>query len=123
MQLNIYKDYQALSDHTAEAILATVKTNPTAVLCFASGDTPRLTYELMAKKARNRNVDFTGCAFIGLDEWVGIPPQDAGSCRFFLEHQIFKPLNIQSSVCSFTNHCIKFQVAQSSSVRHIFTTV
>ncbi|MEP7108993.1 MAG: glucosamine-6-phosphate deaminase [Ferruginibacter sp.] len=97
MQLNIFKDYQTLSHHVAEAILETVKNNPTAVLCLATGDTPRFAYELMAKRGIAEKVDFTHCTFIGLDEWVGIPPQNKGSCRFFLESHIFKPLHIQAS--------------------------
>ncbi|MEP7141491.1 MAG: glucosamine-6-phosphate deaminase [Ferruginibacter sp.] len=95
MQLNIFKDYQTLSLHAAEAIVETVKSKPTAVLCFATGDTPRLAYELAAKKAINEKVDFTLCTFIGLDEWVGIPEQNTGSCRFFLENLVFQPLLIE----------------------------
>lgn len=97
MQLNIYKDYQSLSESTANTLIETVISNPTAVLCLATGDTPKLTYELLVNKAIERKVDFSRCTFIGLDEWVGIPPRIEGSCRFFLQSRIFGPLNIQES--------------------------
>lgn len=97
MQLNIYEDYPALSAHAADEIIAFVKNKQDAVLCLAAGDTPRLTYNLVAKKATAENVPFTGCTFIGLDEWVGIPPENEGSCHYFLQNHVFNPLNIPAS--------------------------
>lgn len=94
MQLNIYKDYAALSSQAADEIIGLLKSKPDAVLCLAAGDTPRLTYSLLAKKATQQNVEFSRCTFIGLDEWVGIPPQNEGSCHFFLQNQLFGPLHI-----------------------------
>ena len=97
MQLQIFKNYDELSFHAAERIIALVKNNPDAVLCLAAGDTPRLAYNLMSKKAIEEKVDFSRCTFIGLDEWVGIPPENEGSCCFFLRTNIFDPLHISSS--------------------------
>lgn len=94
MQLNIYKDYNTLSLNAAAEIIELVKNKPDAVLCLAAGDTPRLTYTLMVRKARDEKIDFTHCTFIGLDEWVGIPPENEGSCHFFLQTYIFKSLDI-----------------------------
>ena len=88
MQLNIYKDYETLSDHAATEIIKLVKSNPAAVLCLAAGDTPRRTYALTAQKAGNEKVDFGRCTFIGLDEWVGIPPTNEGSCHYFLQKNL-----------------------------------
>jgi len=97
MQLYIYKDYEALSLDAANEILATVKNNPAAVLCLATGDTPKLAYKILVEKALDEKIDFSACTFIGLDEWIGIPPDKEGSCRFFLESRIFKPLQIHHS--------------------------
>jgi galactosamine-6-phosphate isomerase len=97
MQLNIFKNYNELSIHAAEKIIELVKNKPDAVLCLAAGDTPQLTYNLMTKQAIEEKIDFTQCTFIGLDEWVGIPPENEGSCRFFLKANIFDPLHISSS--------------------------
>ena len=94
MQLNIYDSYETLSFHVADQIIALVSQKPDAVLCFASGDTPKLAYASMREKAMNDRVDFRRCTFIGLDEWEGIPPDNEGSCHYFLQQNIFKPLNI-----------------------------
>ena len=93
MQLTIYKDYPSLSAGVADLILETVKNNPRAVLCLATGDTPLLAYQLLAEKATNEKVDFTNCTFIALDEWVGIPPGNKGSCNYFLETHVLQPLH------------------------------
>lgn len=94
MQLNVYKDYDTLSRHAADEIIELVKRKPEAVLCMASGDTPRLTCTLMVKKALDEKVDFTRCTFIGLDEWVGIPPENEGSCHYFFRHLVITPLHL-----------------------------
>jgi glucosamine-6-phosphate isomerase len=96
MQLKTYKDYKTLSQHAATEIVAMVKGKRSAVLCFASGDTPRLAYSLLSETAVKENADFSQCVFIGLDEWVGIPAENEGSCSFFLQTTVFKPLNIDS---------------------------
>ncbi len=54
MQLNIYKDYDTLSQNAAAEIIELVKIKPNAVLCLAAGDTPRLTYTLMAERAEQK---------------------------------------------------------------------
>jgi 6-phosphogluconolactonase/glucosamine-6-phosphate isomerase/deaminase len=102
MHLKVYQDYQTLSSRVASEIIELVRRNPGAVLCLASGHTPVLTYSILAEQAAAGNVDFRECFFIGLDEWQGIPPDKEGSCHFFLQKNIFRPLQISflSFMCS-----------------------
>src|SRR5688500_9331592 len=97
MQLKIYKDYQSLSEAAANEIVDLVKNKPNAVLCLASGDTPRLTCKLFAEKALKAKLDLTRITFIGLDECVGILPENDGSCHYFFQHEILKPLYFSAS--------------------------
>lgn len=94
MELKIYKDYEALSQHTADEIIRLIRSKPDAVVCLASGDTPKLTFNIVAQKAAESKIDFSRCTFIGLDEWVGIAPDNEGSCHYFLHHHVFGPLHI-----------------------------
>ncbi|MGZ8559767.1 MAG: glucosamine-6-phosphate deaminase [Chitinophagaceae bacterium] len=96
MQLKIYKDYQNLSDAAANEIIELVKKKPGAVVCMASGDTPRLTCKLFVEKAKAEKLDLTRMTFIGLDEWVAIPPENDGSCHYFFQTEIFKPLHLST---------------------------
>ncbi|HEX6227086.1 MAG TPA: glucosamine-6-phosphate deaminase [Chryseolinea sp.] len=94
MQLRICENYDELSSAAAREIISVVVQKPDAVLCLAAGDTPRLTYSMLIRIVREEGIDFSKCTFIGLDEWMGIPPENDGSCQYFLRQQIFEPLNI-----------------------------
>jgi 6-phosphogluconolactonase/glucosamine-6-phosphate isomerase/deaminase len=51
---------------------------------MAAGDTPRLACKYLKEIATRESVDFSRCVFVALDEWVGIPPDNEGSCFYFL---------------------------------------
>ena len=97
MEVKIYNDYQALSAQVADDVIHLVKQNPEAVLCMASGDTPKLCCQLLVQKATSENIDFSNVTFIGLDEWVGIDATNEGSCRFFFEKNLLDPLRFRQS--------------------------
>ena len=97
MLLKIHETYNAMSSAAAEMIIDTVNKNPKALLCFATGDTPKLTYQTLQEIAKEKEVNFSKCFFLGLDEWLGIPPQNTGSCHYFLHHFLFHPLSIGPS--------------------------
>jgi galactosamine-6-phosphate isomerase len=96
MQLKIYKDHHNLSEAAAAELLELVKNKPDAVVCLASGDTPRLTCKLFVEKAITEKADLSQITFIGLDEWVGIPPGNDGSCHYFFQHEIIGPLHFSA---------------------------
>ena len=97
MEIQIFDSYHKLSEKLAERIILLIQKKPAAVVCLAAGDTPRLAYELIAKIALAKKIDFSRCTFIALDEWVGIPPENEGSCHFFLKKNLFEPLSIDTS--------------------------
>jgi galactosamine-6-phosphate isomerase len=97
MQINLYNDYYELSLHAARTILAAIKKRPEALLVLATGDSPRLTYQLLCEQARQTHTDFSQCTLVALDEWVGIPPSNEGSCAWFFHNLLMKPLNLSSA--------------------------
>ena len=97
MQIKIYKDYEELSASVADEIIELVKKKPDAVLCLASGSTPLLTCTLTSEKAIKNNIDFSRVTFIGLDEWVGVPPQNDGSCHWFFQNHLLQAIKIPAS--------------------------
>ena len=70
-----------MSSVAAEMIIDTVNKKPNALLCFATGDTPKLTYHTLQEIAKEKGVNFSKCFFVGLDEWIGISPQNTGSWK------------------------------------------
>jgi glucosamine-6-phosphate isomerase len=94
MKLFIEKDYEGMSKVTAERIVEVIRKKPNALLCLAAGDTPRLAYSMIGAIAAANKTDLSQCRFVSLDEWVGIPPENEGSCQYFLRSVVFGPLNI-----------------------------
>lgn len=95
MQTKVCKDYAALSEYAADWLLNGIRQKPSFVVCLASGDTPRLALSLFAQRIIHEKVDISAVQFIGLDEWLGIPPDNIGSCHYFFQSVLFRPLNVQ----------------------------
>ena len=97
MRVTSFKNYQELSDFAAIDIANSIKSNPSLVLCLASGDTPKLTVDLLVKKLKEEKIDYSKITFIGLDEWVGLPPTNTGSCAYFFQNKLIGPLQLKPS--------------------------
>lgn len=94
MKITVAEDYTAMSAIAAAHIVNCLRNKPDALLCFASGETPKLAYQLVAEKVQQDDIDLNHAFFIGLDEWLGIPPENTGSCHYFLQENLFKPTGI-----------------------------
>jgi glucosamine-6-phosphate isomerase len=97
MELKRFRNYEELSDFAASEIANSIKNKPSLVLCLASGDTPRLTVELLVRKLKEEKIDHSKITFIGLDEWIGLPPTNSGSCHYFFQHKLIGPLGLHPS--------------------------
>lgn len=95
MQIRVCKNYAALSEHAAGWLLNGIRQNPSSVVCLASGDTPRLALSLFADRILEEEVDISSVQFIGLDEWLGIPPDNVGSCHYFFQSVLFQRLRLR----------------------------
>lgn len=97
METKIFNDYNELSQQAADEVINLVKQKPDAVICLASGNTPLGTCQWIVKKAGSEKIDFSNCTFIGLDEWVGVPKENTGSCSFFFYDNLFTPLHVSDA--------------------------
>src|SRR5215470_17074658 len=94
MKVVRFKNYEELSGFAAGEIVNAIKNKPSLVLCLASGDTPKLTVELLVKKLKEQPTNYSEITFIGLDEWVGLPPTNTGSCHYFFQNNLIGPLKL-----------------------------
>ena len=94
MKLIVFDNYSEMSAAAADTIIDCVKQNPESLLCFATGDTPKLTYQILVEKIKKEKIDTARCFVVGLDEWLGIPPENSGSCHHFLHQYLIYPLGI-----------------------------
>lgn len=103
MNLRILSDYSTLSRTTADLIVAYLKAKPKAMICLASGHSPRGVFECLVSDVASKRLSLEECTFISLDEWMGIPAAQAGSCRDMMDKDLFKPLGIHPSKIVFFN--------------------
>jgi glucosamine-6-phosphate isomerase len=101
MKLAVFTDYDSLSTEVAKEIIGLVKQKPSALLCMASGDSPKLTCSKVAEIANREKVDLSKVQFVGLDEWLGIPPGNSGSCNYFFRTFFLRPLQSPPSSVHF----------------------
>jgi glucosamine-6-phosphate isomerase len=94
MKINVTADYEMLSKNAAEDLISMVGHKDNPLVCVASGDSPAGLYREVVKKVTKHEADVRAWDFLGLDEWVGLNGADEGSCRFHLDNQFFKPLQI-----------------------------
>lgn len=95
METKIFKDHEEQSAAAAGYMLEVIRNKPTALCCFATGDSPKRAYEIFVAEAKRQGIDTSHCFMIGLDEWMGIPTDNPGSCHRFLHDYLFIPLQLR----------------------------
>ncbi len=93
--LQIFKNYEVLSLAAAEQVEKLLAQKPDAVFCLPSGSTPMGMFKVLTEKSKAGEVDFTQCTFVGLDEWVGMGPDDEGSCRYWIDRYFLHPIGFR----------------------------
>lgn len=93
MKIIVTKDYQAMSRCAADLVQACVEKEPQSLVSFPGGDTPIGMLEEFVSRVNQGVIDPTGLKFVQLDDWVGIGPQDEGSCSHFVSTRLLAPMN------------------------------
>jgi len=97
MTISIFKDYSSLSRATADLIGQYLLAKPQSLVCLASGHSPKGVFDCLIEDVKSNKLTLDQCNFVSLDEWVGIPPTQKGSCRAMMDEDFFKPLQIDQS--------------------------
>lgn len=101
MEIIISETYDALSGQAALTVKELARLRQHPLLCTASGDTPAGLYKELVALAGKKELDTSSWNFVGLDEWVGMNGNDEGSCRYYLDRQLFNPLDVKADRISF----------------------
>ena len=92
----VFSDYESLSEYAASVVTDCIAADPGAMICAASGSTPRLTYERLPRMIDERSVDVGAMRLLKLDEWLDLPRGSAGTCEAQLTTQLVHPLGLRS---------------------------
>jgi glucosamine-6-phosphate isomerase len=101
MKIYIYPDYKSLSRATADVITAYITEKKASLVCLASGHTPLGVFDCLIDDVKSKRLDLSHCTFVSLDEWIGIPAEQKGSCRAMMDEDFFIPLQIPTEQIRF----------------------
>lgn len=91
---HLFPDEETMSAAAAARLAKELRAKPNALVCLATGASPRRTYELLVARARNEPEHFARVRWMKLDEWGGLAMDDPASCERFLRDAILDPLGV-----------------------------
>lgn len=93
MKIIVAKDYEAMSRAAADQVEALVRAEPEALVSFPGGDTPVGLLREFCRRVKKGAIDPSGLKFVQLDDWVGIGPNDEGSCSNFIRENLLRVMD------------------------------
>lgn len=94
MKIIVNDSYESMSQAAAKEILQLLQPLSSPLVCIASGDTPAGLYKEMVEQVKRKHLNASEWNYVGLDEWMGMNGYDEGSCRYYIDQQVFDPLNV-----------------------------
>ncbi len=93
-KIYLFKDADRASTWVAEYFDKYIQENPNAVLGFATGTSPLLTYKLLQEKSL-AGTNWENIKSFNLDEFIGVPVEHPESFRSQMTNNLFKGVNIK----------------------------
>ncbi len=94
MDVIIQPTAAAAAQLTARLMARALRENPRLVFGLATGRTMESVYAVLAALHEREGLDFSRCHTFNLDEYVGLPPDDPHSYRFYMNRHLFSKVNI-----------------------------
>ncbi|MCJ8165655.1 galactosamine-6-phosphate isomerase [Pontibacter sp. E15-1] len=96
MNIQYFKDYEAMSLQAAQTVYASIQARPNLLLCAATGNSPTGLYRQLQQYHIKRAEDFKSLRVIKLDEWGGLYAEHPATCEYYLQKHIVQPLGIDN---------------------------
>lgn len=103
MRIICAKDYHDVSRKAANIISAQVILKPDCVLGLATGSSPVGTYQQLIKWYEKGDLDFSLVRTVNLDEYVGLSVIHPQSYAYFMRHNLFDHVNINTGNTNIPN--------------------
>jgi glucosamine-6-phosphate deaminase len=94
MQVIIRPTKAEASSLTARLIEKALRAKPSLTLGLATGRTMERLYARLVQLHREQDLDFSLCRTFNLDEYIGLPPTDENSYRYYMNQKLFDHVNI-----------------------------
>ena len=97
MLVEVFPDFEAISDRAAEIVTNQIRKKPDSVIGFATGGTPLGLYKRLIRNHKERGLDFSKITTFNLDEYVGLSPHHDQSYHYFMWTNLFYHVNVDPS--------------------------
>jgi glucosamine-6-phosphate deaminase len=94
MEVIIQPNEAAAASLVARIVAHDLRANPHLVLGLATGKTMEHVYRQLVRLHQTEKLDFSLCSTFNLDEYVGLFPNDPNSYRHYMEHHLFRHVNV-----------------------------
>jgi glucosamine-6-phosphate deaminase len=94
VEVIIQPDKEAASLLAARVIARELRAHPHLVLGLATGKTMECVYRHLVRMHKDEHLDFSLCRTFNLDEYVGLFPSDPNSYRHYMDHHLFRRVNV-----------------------------
>lgn len=101
MNLRIFASAQEASLALAALVAEALRAQPALVLGLPTGRTPLGVYRELVRLHRAGQADFSRARTFNLDEFLGLPPDDPGSFRAYMDRQLFTHVNLAPAAIGF----------------------
>ncbi|GHU61259.1 glucosamine-6-phosphate isomerase [Spirochaetia bacterium] len=88
----ICADYEEMSQKAADLAADVIPHDRESLISFPGGDTPLGFIRSFTTMVNNGRVDISRTRYVSLDEWVGLGPEDEGSCAWFNQTKLLGQL-------------------------------
>ena len=96
MEVIIQPNEESAAALVARIVARELRANAHLVLGLATGKTMECVYRHLVRLHRDERLDFSLCSTFNLDEYVGLFPSDPNSYRHYMEHHLFRQVNIDA---------------------------
>ena len=94
MEVILQPNQEAAAALVARIVAHELRTNAHLVLGLATGKTMECVYRHLVRLHQQERLDFSLCSTFNLDEYVGLFPSDPNSYRHYMNHHLFRHVNI-----------------------------
>ena len=94
MEVIIQANQESAAALVSRIVAHDLRANPHLVLGLATGRTMECVYRHLVRMHKEEHLDFSLCSTFNLDEYVGLFPSDPNSYRHYMDHHLFRHVNI-----------------------------
>lgn len=97
MEIRVFDNAQQAAVAGADIIVESIKVKKDTVLGLATGSTPVMMYQELARRNKAGEVDFADVRSYNLDEYIGLDGTHDQSYRYFMNVNLFDHINIDKA--------------------------